>query len=105
MGVSWLAKINPRCPKGSGVFFDERIERMQMIKIDDKEYDFDALSPDVKSQIQSLNFVDAELGRLSAQIAVFKTARLAYVKALNQALLPPTDPLAKQLAGDTIKLS
>lgn len=77
---------------------------MAMIKIDGKEYDYDALPEDAKNQLQSIQFVDAEIGKLQSQIAVFKTARMAYTKALNQTLQTPIDPLAKQLAGDTIKL-
>lgn len=56
---------------------------MPMIKIDDKEYDFDALSDKAKAQLASLQFVDAELQRLNAQAAVYQTARMAYSKELN----------------------
>lgn len=78
---------------------------MAIVKIDGKEFDLDSLSEDAKKQLQSLQFVDTEISRMTAQIAVFKTARIAYAKALNQSIQPPTDPLAQQLAGDTIKLS
>lgn len=77
---------------------------MQMIRIDGKEFDFDALPDEARKQIQSLQFVDAELTRLNAQIAVFKTARLAYVKALNQTLQTPNIIPAQSLVGDTIQL-
>jgi hypothetical protein len=78
---------------------------MQIIKINDIEYDFDALSSEAKTQLQSMKFVDTELARLNSQIAVLKTARVAYGMALDQALkVPPPSPLAKQLKGDTIKL-
>lgn len=59
---------------------------MPMIKIDDKDYDFDTLSEEAKAQLGSLQFVDAELQRLTAQIAVYQTARMAYSKALNEIL-------------------
>ena len=59
---------------------------MTTIKIDDKEYDYDQLSEEAKSQLQSLQFVDAELQRLNGQAAVLQTARIAYAKALNEAL-------------------
>jgi hypothetical protein len=78
---------------------------MQMIKIDGKEYDYDNLSAEAKAQFQSLQFVDNELARFNAQVAAYKTARIAYAKALNQALQVPDNALARQLAGDTIKLS
>jgi len=77
---------------------------MQMIKIDGIDYDLDTLSTEARAQLQSLHYVDAELARLDAQTAAFKTARLAYAKALNQALQSPAATLAEQLKGDTIKL-
>lgn len=55
---------------------------MPMIKIDDKDYDFDTLSQEAKDQLTSLQFVDQELARLNAQAAVYQTARNAYSKAL-----------------------
>jgi hypothetical protein len=57
-----------------------------MIKIDDKDYDFDTLSDEAKNQLVSLQFVDAELQRLNAQAAVLQTARVAYANALKSAL-------------------
>ena len=59
---------------------------MATITIDDKEYDTETLSDDAKNQLQSINFVDQELARLNAQAAVLQTARIAYAKALNDAL-------------------
>lgn len=69
---------------------------MPTIKINDKEYDLNALSEDARKQLQSLQFVDAELQRLQAQAAVLQTARIAYSQALQQALPTPFD-------GDTLK--
>jgi len=59
---------------------------MTTIKIDDKEYDFDTLSNEAKAQLASIQFCDQELQRLQAQAAAFQTARIAYAKALNEAL-------------------
>ena len=59
---------------------------MTFIKIDNKDYDTETLSDEAKAQLQSLNFVDQELAKLNAQAAVMKTARIAYAKALNDAL-------------------
>ena len=59
---------------------------MAVIKIDDKEYDIDKLSNEAKSQLASLQFCDQELQRLQAQAAAYQTARIAYAKALNEAL-------------------
>ena len=69
---------------------------MSIIKIDNKEYEFDNLSADAKGQLQSLQFVDGELARLQAQTAVLQTARMAYAKALNEKL--------NAFPGDTLKL-
>lgn len=70
---------------------------MSTIKIDDQDYDLDTFSGDAKAQLQSLQFVDAELQRLVAQTAVLQTARIAYSKALQQAL--------PSIVGDTIKFN
>ena len=59
---------------------------MPIIKIDDKYYDFDQLSDNAKAHLASLQFVDAELQRIAAQTAVLQTARMAYAKALSEAL-------------------
>jgi len=74
---------------------------MPMITIDGQEYDFDKLSAEAKGQLQSLQFVEAELARLSAQTAAMQTARIAYGRALKQAL---TAPAPAAFSGDTIKL-
>jgi hypothetical protein len=59
---------------------------MPSIKIDDKEYDVDTLSNEAKAQLASIQFCDQELQRLQAQAAAYQTARMAYAKALNEAL-------------------
>ncbi len=63
---------------------------MTTIKIDDKDYELETLSDEARAQLTSLQFVDQELQRLNAQAAVLQTARLAYAKALTDAL-PKTD--------------
>lgn len=59
---------------------------MPIIKIDNQDYELDQLSDEAKSQLASLQFVDAELQRLNGQAAVLQTARMAYAKALSEAL-------------------
>ena len=71
---------------------------MPIIKINDKDYEVDSLSNEAKSQIQMIRLCDQELSRLNAQLAITQTARLAYSKALQEAL--PALP-----AGDTFKLN
>ena len=70
---------------------------MPIIKIDDKDYDYDTLPEEAKNQLRMLQFVDAELARLEGQAAVLQTARIAYAKALGEAL--------PKFEGDTIKIS
>lgn len=60
---------------------------MPIIKIDEKDYELDNLSDEAKAQLASLQFVDGELQRLNAKAAVLQTARVAYSKALNEALV------------------
>ena len=59
---------------------------MTTVNIDNKEYELESLSEDAKNQLGMLQFVDAELQRVNAQAAVLQTARIAYSKALNEAL-------------------
>lgn len=59
---------------------------MATITIDDQEYNTDNLSTEAKNQVASLQFVRSELNRLSAQVAVFKTAEAGYAKALKSEL-------------------
>lgn len=75
---------------------------LAFITIDKHSYDLDTLSDEVKVQLQSLQFVDAELARLQAQAAVLQTARMAYSKAL-QAALPSV--LEQAQASETMKFN
>ena len=60
---------------------------MAKITIDNVAYDTDSLSPEAIAQLQSIQFVDAELAQLNGRIAAMNTARYAYASAL-QDLLP-----------------
>ena len=59
---------------------------MGSIVINGKEYNTDELSQEVKNNIGSLDFVQKEIRRLEAQIAVYKTAEIAYSKVLENSL-------------------
>ena len=59
---------------------------MPKITVDGKEYDTDSLSDESKKLVQSLTFIKVELDRLSAQIAICKTAQVSYNKALKESL-------------------
>ncbi len=59
---------------------------MPTINIDNKQYELDSFSAEAKAQLASLQFVDQELARLQAKAAALQTARIAYAKALQDAL-------------------
>ena len=57
---------------------------MAKITIDGKEYESDDLSEEVKNIINSLSFLKNETVRLNGQLAAYKTAEAAYLKALKE---------------------
>ena len=59
---------------------------MATLTFNGQTYDFDQLSPAALTQVNSLQFVDAELARLQASMAVLQTARVAYISALKPLL-------------------
>ena len=70
---------------------------MPTIKIDDKEYDLDSLSPEVKAQLEMLVATDNKIRELQRDLAIAQTARVAYSRALSDAL--------PKFESDTIKIS
>ncbi|MBA2483784.1 MAG: hypothetical protein H0V39_05070 [Nitrosomonas sp.] len=58
----------------------------QKVTIDGTEYLFSSLSEEAKTQITNLRFVESEIVRLKAQLAVASTAKLAYQAALKNAV-------------------
>ncbi len=64
---------------------------MRIIKIDNIDYDTDTLSDEAKAQLVRMRFCDQELAHLQAQAAAYQTARLAYAKALQEALPSPLE--------------
>ena len=63
---------------------------MPQVQINGKDYDLESLSDDAKKNLASLQFVQTELKRLEAKLAVFRTSEAAYARALTQ-LLPDND--------------
>jgi hypothetical protein len=59
---------------------------MPSITIDDKDYDTDKFSDEAKTQLTNLQVCDQEIQRLQIQLAIAQTARMAYAKALGEAL-------------------
>tara|TARA_B100001094_G_scaffold309785_1_gene343772 strand:+ start:624 stop:809 length:186 start_codon:yes stop_codon:yes gene_type:complete len=59
---------------------------MPAVTINGKEYQTENLSENAQNQFVSLVFVQNEIKRLEAQLAAFKTAEIAYSKALDNEL-------------------
>lgn len=64
---------------------------MATVKIDEVEYETESLSDEALAQVQSIQFVDAEISRLQSRISVMTTARNAYASALHELLPEPPD--------------
>ena len=59
---------------------------MANINIDGKEYDIDALPPEVKGQLAALKEVDRKINSWNMNIAIAQTARVVYAAELNTLL-------------------
>lgn len=56
------------------------------LKIDNVDYKIADLSDNAKAQLQNVKLADTEIERLNMQLAIAKTARNAYMNALNNDL-------------------
>ena len=70
-------------------------EEEPTITIDGTDYKLSDLSYEAKAQIQSIQFVDAELLRLQNLTAIMETAKIGYQKELKKQLpfLPDSEPV------------
>ena len=59
---------------------------MSIISINGIDYEIDALSDEARGQVRSIQFIDAELEKLNAKIAVMNTARMSYASTLQEIL-------------------
>lgn len=59
---------------------------MPKITIEGIEYNSEDLSDNGKAQLASLQFLDAQMKKIEAEIAVYKTARSSYASALQAEL-------------------
>ena len=59
---------------------------MASIKIDGREYDTENISEEAKAQLGSLQFCELELQRLQVETAAYQTAKMAYARALKEAI-------------------
>ena len=56
---------------------------MPKITLNDIEYNTEDLTENGKAQLASLQFLEAQMNKLKSEIAVYQTARNAYVNALK----------------------
>ena len=59
---------------------------MPKITVDGIEYNTEDLSENGKAQLASLQFLEVQMNKLKSEIAVYQTARNAYVNALKSEL-------------------
>lgn len=65
------------------------IEQEIEVTLNGVSHRLSTLSEEARAQVSSLQFVDSEIARLHAKLAVYTTARKGYQDALQQ-LLPRT---------------
>ena len=59
---------------------------MPKITVDGMEYNTEDLSDNAKAQIASLQFLEAQRAKIKSEIAVYETAKSAYIQALKAEL-------------------
>ena len=67
------------------VMIKER-KKMPKITVDGIEYNTEDLSDNGKAQLASLQFLEVQMKKLQNEIAVFQTAKAAYLAALKAEL-------------------
>lgn len=56
---------------------------MPKLTVDNVEYNTEDLSDNGKAQLASLQFLEVQLSKLRSEIAVYQTAKNAYLQALK----------------------
>ena len=64
---------------------------MPKITVDGIEYNTEDLTDNGKAQLASLQFLEVQMNKLRNEIAVFQTAKAAYLQALKAELEPLKD--------------
>ena len=59
---------------------------MPKIQIDNIEYNTEDLTDNGKAQLAPLQFLEVQMNKLKSEIAVYQTARIAYIQALKDEL-------------------
>ena len=65
---------------------NERNSIVPRITIDDVEYNTEDLTENGKAQLASLQFLETQMKKIQSEIAVYQTARNAYIAALKAEL-------------------
>ena len=64
---------------------------MPKITVDGIEYNTEDLSDNGKAQLASLQFLEVQMNKLKNEVAVFQTAKAAYIAALKVELEKTAD--------------
>jgi hypothetical protein len=64
---------------------------MPKITVDGIEYNTEDLTDNGKAQLASLQFLEVQLNKIKSEIAVYQTAKNAYVAALKEELEKASD--------------
>ena len=59
---------------------------MPKITIDDIEYNTEDMSDNAKAQLASLQFLEVQMTKIKSEIAVYETAKSAYIQSLKSEL-------------------
>ena len=59
---------------------------MPKINVDGVEYNTEDLTENGKAQLASLQFLEAQMGKIKSELAVYQTARNSYVAVLKSEL-------------------
>ena len=59
---------------------------MPKVTVDDIQYNTEDLSENGKAQLASLQFLEVQMNKLTAEIAVYQTARNLYIATLKAEL-------------------
>jgi hypothetical protein len=59
---------------------------MPKITVDNIEYNTEDLSDNAKAQLASLQFLEVQMNKIKSEIAVYETAKTAYITALKSEL-------------------
>ncbi|MBK1735074.1 hypothetical protein CKO15_07200 [Halorhodospira abdelmalekii] len=62
---------------------EEQEQQSRTVTIDGTQYQLDQLSDNARQQLAHLSAADAEIRRIQAQLAMARTARQAYARALQ----------------------